>query len=76
MTDIVLTTINARFIHTAFGLRYLLANLGALRERAEIIEFENAQRAKDIAERLLAQDPKIIGFGVYIWNRVRTEEVV
>lgn len=76
MTDIVLTTINARYIHTSFGLRYLLANLGTLRERAKIIEFENAQRANEIAERLLASDPKIIGFGVYIWNRVRTEEVV
>ena len=32
--DIVLTTFNARFIHCAFGLRYLLANLGPLKPRA------------------------------------------
>src|SRR5439155_8352444 len=27
MADIVLTTLNAKYIHAAFGLRYLLANL-------------------------------------------------
>lgn len=76
MSDIVLTTINARYIHTAFGLRYLYANLRELRDRTELIEFENSQRAKDIAEKLLLSKPRIIGFGVYIWNRERTEEVV
>jgi len=28
MPDILLTTLNAKYIHAAFGLRYLLANLG------------------------------------------------
>lgn len=76
MSDIILTTINARFIHTAFGLRYLHANLGSLQDNAEIVEFENSQWAKEIAEKLLLRNPRIIGFGVYIWNRERTEEVV
>jgi hypothetical protein len=30
VADIVLTTLNAKYIHAAFGLRYLLANLGEL----------------------------------------------
>ncbi len=30
VADIVLTTLNAKYIHAAFGLRYLLANLGDL----------------------------------------------
>ena len=34
MAEIVLTTLNAKYPHTAFGLRYLMANLGELRERA------------------------------------------
>ena len=34
MPDIVLATLNAKYIHAAFGLRYLLANLGDLRPRA------------------------------------------
>ena len=68
MADIVLTTLNARYIHAAFGLRYLLANLGPLRAAAAIVEFDINQRPVDIAEALLARDPKILGLGVYIWN--------
>ena len=76
MADIVLTTLNAKYIHAAFGLRYLLANLGELRSRACLAEFDIHQRPLDIAEILLAQNPKIIGFGIYIWNVEQTTEVI
>ncbi len=76
MADIVLTTLNAKYIHAAFGLRYLLANLGDLRPSAALVEFDINQRPLDIAEMLLARDPKIIGFGVYIWNVAPTTEVI
>lgn len=76
MADIVLTTLNAKFIHAAFGLRYLLANLGELQPRARLVEFDINQRPFDIAEVLLAQDPKILGFGIYIWNVEPTTEVI
>src|SRR5215469_215523 len=76
MPDIVLTTLNAKYIHAAFGLRYLLANLGELRPRAALAEFDINQRPLDIAEQLLARNPRIIGFGVYIWNVGPTAEVI
>ena len=76
MADIVLTTLNAKYIHAAFGLRYLLANLGNLQPRARLVEFDINQRPLDIAEALLAGDPKIIGFGIYIWNIEPTTEVI
>ena len=76
MPDIVLTTLNAKFIHAAFGLRYLFANLGELQPRAVIAEFDINQRPLDIAEILLAREPRIIGFGVYIWNVTETTEVI
>jgi radical SAM superfamily enzyme YgiQ (UPF0313 family) len=66
--DIVLSTLNARYMHSAFGLRYLYANLGELRSRAEIAEFTIQEQPLNIAEQLLAYQPKIIGFSVYIWN--------
>ena len=68
VADIVLTTLNAKYIHAAFGLRYLLANLGDLQSRACLAEFDINQRPLDIAEALLARNPKIIGIGIYIWN--------
>jgi radical SAM superfamily enzyme YgiQ (UPF0313 family) len=76
MADIVLTTLNAKYIHAAFGLRYLLANLGPLQPRACLAEFDLNQRPLDIAEILLARKPKIIGFGIYIWNVEPTTGVI
>jgi radical SAM superfamily enzyme YgiQ (UPF0313 family) len=67
--DIVLTTLNARYAHAAFGLRYLHANLGeALRPRARILEFDVNRRPVDVLETILAHSPRIVGVGVYIWN--------
>ena len=76
MPDIILSTLNAKYIHCGFGLRYLLANLGELQTRARIVELDIQQRPLEIVESLLAEDPKIIGFGVYIWNVSLLTEVV
>jgi len=76
MPDIVLATLNAKFIHASFGLRYLLANLGELKSRTRLLEFDINQRPLDIAEKLLAESPRIIGLGVYIWNVAETTAVV
>lgn len=75
MPDIVLTTFNAKYIHAAFGLRYLMANLGGLANRAEIREFDIGQKPSDIAEALLQGGPRVIGIGVYIWNATLSLEV-
>ena len=74
--DIILSTLNAKYIHSAFGLRYLLANLGPLRPRACLAEFDINQRPVDIAEALLARNPRIIGLGIYIWNVAPSTELV
>ena len=76
MPDIVLATLNAKFIHAAFGLRCLFANLGDLQPRTALAEFDINQRPLDIAEALLARQPKILGLGVYIWNVAQTTELV
>lgn len=74
--QIILTTLNARYMHSAFGLRYLYANLGELQSFACIEEFSIQQRPIDIAEQLLKNRPKIIGFGVYIWNVAEVTKTV
>ncbi|MGC1480734.1 MAG: DUF4080 domain-containing protein [Chthoniobacterales bacterium] len=73
---ILLTTLNARYIHAAFGLRYLRANLGELRDQSEIVEFDINQRPIEIVERILSRNPRIVGLGIYIWNVRETLEVV
>ena len=75
-TNIVLTTLNSRFIHSAFGLRYLYANLGELQNQTVINEYTIHERPIDITEKLLNLQPRIIGFSVYIWNITETTEIV
>jgi radical SAM superfamily enzyme YgiQ (UPF0313 family) len=74
--EIVLTTLNARYAHASFGLRYLMANLGVLRDRARILEFDISSRATDVLEVILAQEPAIVGVGVYIWNAEQSLRLV
>ncbi|MCB1850284.1 MAG: DUF4080 domain-containing protein [Gammaproteobacteria bacterium] len=68
MPDIILATLNARHIHSSLALRYLLANMGDLRDRTELREYTLESRPNDIAEHLLLGRPRIIGLGIYLWN--------
>jgi radical SAM superfamily enzyme YgiQ (UPF0313 family) len=67
-SDIILATANARYSHTAFGLRWLWANLGALQKRTSLREFTLRQPPAEIAEALLTHSPRLIGLSIYIWN--------
>ncbi|MEA3512245.1 MAG: DUF4080 domain-containing protein, partial [Campylobacterota bacterium] len=76
MTDIILTTLNGRYTHSAIGLRYLYANLKELQEKTQIQEYVINEKMQDIAEKLLSKSPKIIGIGVYIWNATDISELI
>ncbi|MGI6656822.1 MAG: DUF4080 domain-containing protein [Desulfobulbus sp.] len=76
MASIVLATINARYIHASLGLRLLHANLGELRHRAVIREFCLTDQPADMAEQILAQNPALVGIGVYIWNALEVRRLV
>ena len=73
---ILLSTLNARYTHASLGLRYLLANMGPLQAQTVLQEFVIGAKTTEIVERLLAHQPRIIGFGVYIWNVEETTKVV
>lgn len=73
---IILSTLNAKYIHASLGLRYLYANLAELQDRAQICEYTINSRPIDIVEKLLEKKPSIIGFGVYIWNCEQTLSVI
>ena len=76
MPQIILATLNARFIHASLGLRYLYANLGVLQSQAEVREYTIKRPVNEIVEDLLRDRPRIIGLGVYIWNVVESSQVV
>ncbi len=76
LADIVLSTLNARYSHSSFGLRYLLANMGDLRDRTTLLEFTINDNSVDMLSAILEQSPLIVGFGVYIWNVEQTTRLI
>ena len=74
--DILLVTLNSTYQHCAFGLRYLYANLQDLQPRAQILEWTIHASPRNIVEKILSYNPKIVGFGVYIWNTSETFQIV
>jgi radical SAM superfamily enzyme YgiQ (UPF0313 family) len=76
MPTIVLTTLNARYSHSSFGLRYLLANLGDLQSQTALMEFTINDSLQDVLATILEQNPRIVGFGVYIWNVEQTTRLI
>lgn len=80
-TAVVLTTLNAKYIHASLGLRYLLANMARhgsaeLQARTVIREFTIQRPLDEVVQELLALKPRIIGLGVYIWNVTQSTELV
>ncbi|MGD9949913.1 MAG: DUF4080 domain-containing protein [Desulfobulbus sp.] len=76
MPAIILTTINARYIHASLGLRWLYANLGDLQPQACIQEYTLTDQISDMAEKILASMPRVVGIGVYIWNALQVRQLV
>ncbi|MFP3091346.1 radical SAM protein [Treponema sp. TIM-1] len=74
--DILLTTINAKWIHPSLALRLLKANLGQLENRAEILEFAQRQPLTEKTEPILSAAPRILGISVSIWNHQGTVELL
>ena len=74
--SILLSTLNARYTHASLGLRYLLANMGPLQEQTRLQEFVIGAKTTELVERILLNKPRIIGFGVYIWNVEETTKLV
>ncbi|GHV87120.1 B12-binding domain-containing radical SAM protein [Spirochaetia bacterium] len=75
-TDILLTTINAKWVHPSLALRLLKANLGVLEDRCTILEFALRQSLAEKLEPILAAAPRILGISVSIWNHKATVELL
>ncbi|MDF1875262.1 DUF4080 domain-containing protein [Sulfurimonas sp. SAG-AH-194-I05] len=74
--NIILTTLNARYTHSAIGLRYIYANLKDLQSDTQILEFSINDAIQTVAEKLLAHNPDVIGIGTYIWNATHVAELL
>ena len=72
---IVLSTLNAKYIHTNLAIRYLKA--AALPEfDCELAEYTIKDPAFNIVSDLFQKKPDVIGFSCYIWNINETIAVI
>lgn len=71
----ILTTLNAKYIHTSLALRWLYV---ANKDRFDISfrEYVIKEDVGRIADELLASDPNVIGISVYIWNVEKSERLI
>lgn len=66
--NILLSTLNSKFIHSSLALRYLRA-FGRIQEQAyDIVEYTINMPVLDIISDLTEHDADVVGFACYIWN--------
>jgi anaerobic magnesium-protoporphyrin IX monomethyl ester cyclase len=73
---IVLSTLNAKYIHTCLALRYLKAFCRNDFKEIEIAEYTIKDPAMNIVSDLYMRNPDVVGFSCYIWNIEETIKVV
>lgn len=65
---IVLTAINAKFIHSSLAIRYLYAYAKEYQEFLYTVEYTINHQEDEILADLFEQKPDVICFSCYIWN--------
>lgn len=73
--SVVLVAINARYGHCSMACRSLIANLDS-DENVVLLENELSAQPFQIASDILAHNPRLIGFSVYLWNLRLVRETV
>jgi len=77
MKSIGIITINAKYIHSSLSLRYLRnAARAAGHTDVWIQEFALGQPIWKISAEILKKKPKVLGIGIYIWNRAQSFELI
>ncbi|WP_026675466.1 B12-binding domain-containing radical SAM protein [Alkalihalobacterium bogoriense] len=73
--NIVVTTLNAKYIHTCLALRYLKA-YAEPDFSVDIVEYTINDPVMNIVSDLFNRNPDVIGFSCYIWNIEETIKVI
>lgn len=65
---ILLTAINAKYIHSNLAVYSLRANAGKYMAQVELAEFTINHRREEILQGIFRKKPDMVGFSCYIWN--------
>lgn len=74
--NIVLTAINAKYIHSNLAVYSLRAYAKAYKDEIMITEYTINQQSDDILTDLYKKKPDVLCFSCYIWNLTYVEELV
>lgn len=74
--NIVLSTLNAKYIHMSLALRYLKSFAEKDFPSIAIAEYTIKDPAMNIVSDLYQRKPDVIGFSCYIWNIEETIVVI
>lgn len=72
---ILLTAINAKYIHSNLAVYSLKANAKEWEAYVELAEFTINNQKDDILEELYRRQPQVLCFSCYIWNLDYVEEI-
>jgi anaerobic magnesium-protoporphyrin IX monomethyl ester cyclase len=72
---VVVSTLNAKYIHTSLALRYLKAFCEKDFD-VEITEYTIKDPAMNIISDLYQKEPDVLGFSCYIWNIEETIQII
>ena len=73
---IVLTAINAKYIHSNLAVYSLRAYAAPYKDEIEIAEYTINQQLDDILMDIYKKKPDILCFSCYIWNLTYVEELI
>lgn len=73
---ILLTAINAKYIHSNLAVYSLKASAGEYKDLVEIAEFTINNQADYILEEIYKKKPDVLMFSCYIWNLAMIENVM
>ena len=73
---LLLTAINAKYIHSNLAVYSLKAAAGVYKEQVEIAEFTINNQADYVLEEIYKRKPDVLLFSCYIWNLSMIEEVM
>lgn len=65
---VLLTAVNAKYIHSNLAILYLSAYAKQYKEHIELVEYTINQYADDILQDIYRQKPDVVAFSCYIWN--------
>ena len=72
---LLLTAINAKYIHSNLAVYSLRAAAGSIRKQVELAEFTINHRTEDILRDIYRRKPDVLFFSCYIWNMLYVTEL-